>query len=282
MKGLLFVILGGAIEVALTIVRVDLGLSYSMLIGFFIYFIISYITFKKSKEAPPFFLAVLLFLGISAIHLPPRFLDFEGALISLPDYLVHVVGLLSSYLFFVLRSWKKWIPAGLGVFLAFFMFFKGYSMWLHKLNFGTYSGYISSSLPDFLAEDEHGNIISKDSFFNKIVFLDFWHTQCAPCFRKFPVLNELHVKYRDNDKVKFFAFNVPLESDRPAQAFEMIKKRGFTFPVVKLQTKSMIEALSISAFPTAIVINERGEVIFKGSIENGIGLLEKSIKNQAK
>ena len=277
----LLIILAAAIELSLTIVRTDMGFSFSMLIGFTIFFFIAYILMRLIKKLTPFLIILSLFLGISALHLPPRLIDFEGTLVSLPDYIFHVVGLLTAWLFYLARSWKKWIIAGVGFALTLFMFFRGYSMWIHKLNFETYSGNYIASLPEFVAEDKNGNRISRDSLKSKLVLIDFWHTQCAACFRKFPILDKIYLKHQLNSKVKFLALNLPLPTDQPTRAFDMINKRGYSFPVAKLQTISIIDSLSISFFPTTILVNEDGQVIFKGSIENGINPLEKEIKKQA-
>lgn len=277
-KIVLLIILAGSIELSLTIVRAGIGLSFSLLIGFTIFFLIACISLRVIKKISPALIILSLFLGISGLHLPPRLIDFEGTLVSLPDYIFHVLGLLTAWFFYLARSWKKWIIAGMSFSLTLFMLFRGYSMWIHKLNFDTYSGNYTAAFPEFVADDKNGILISRDSLTGKLVLIDFWHTQCAACFRKFPLLDKIYLKYRLNPKVKFFALNLPLQTDQPTRAFDMIQKRGYSFPVAKLQTTSIIDSLTISFFPTTILVNEDGRVIFKGSIENGIGLLEREIK----
>jgi len=277
----LFIILAGSIELSLIFVRTDLSLSFSMLIGFTIFFLVACISMQVSKKINPPLIILSLFLGISAMHLPPRLIDFQGTLISLPDYVFHVLGLLTAWFFHISRSWKKWVIAGVGFSVMFFMFFRGYSMWLHKLNFNTYSGSYSATFPEFTAEEKNGDKISKEDLKSKLVLIDFWHTQCAACFRKFPLLDKIYLKHRLSPGVKFIAMNLPLQTDQPTRAFDMIHKRGYSFPVAKLQTISIIDSLSISFFPTTILVNEEGRVIFKGSIENGISRLEKEIKKQS-
>jgi thiol-disulfide isomerase/thioredoxin len=161
------------------------------------------------------------------------------------------------------------------------MFFKGYGMWLHKLNYDNYTGRYFAQLPGFAAEDGQGSIISNASIADKVVLMDIWHTRCGACFKKFPALNELYLKYKDNEKVKIYAVNYPNETDRPSQAFDMITKRGYSFPVIKLKTISILDSLSVSVFPTTFLVNEKGYVVFKGSLENAARSLEKSIKNLA-
>lgn len=280
-KIILLIILAGAIELSLTIVRVGPGLSFSLLIGFSFFTFITYISLLFIKKLKPFIIIILFFLGISAVHLPPRLVDFNETLVSLPDYIFHVLGLLTAWFFYLIPSRKKWIIPGAAFTLTFFMFFRGYSMWLHKLNFDTYTGNYIAAFPEFAAEGKNGNRISKDSLKSKLVLIDFWHTQCAACFRKFPILDKIYIKYQLNSRVKFLALNIPLPTDQPTRAYDMIHKRGYSFPVAKLQTLSIIDSLSISFFPTTILVNEDGRVIFKGSIDNGVNLLEREIKKQA-
>ncbi len=277
----LLIILATAIELSLTIVRVDMGLTFSLLIGFTIFFFIAYILMRLIKKLTPFFIILSLFLGMSAMYLPPRLIDFNGTLISLPDYVFHVLALLTAWIFHIAGSWKKWVIAGVGFSVTLFMFFRGYSMWIHKLNFGTYSGSYIAPFPDFVAEEKNGNRISNDSLKGKLVLIDLWHTQCAACFRKFPLLDKVYLNHRLHPRVKFYALNLPLQTDQPTRAFDVIDKRGYSFPVAKLQTKSIIDSLSISFFPTTILVNEIGQVIFKGSIENAITTLENEIKKRS-
>src|SRR5688500_186114 len=155
---------------------------YSTLIVSFLFFFVAFISFRLTKSLSPHIIAISLILGVSALHLPPRIIDFQGTLVSFPDYIFHVLGLLSAYLFYIVKSPKKWIVAGLGFAATLFMFFKGYGMWLHKLNFDSYTGHYYAKLPEFSAEDIQGRIVSNSSFSDKIVFIDFWHTQCGACF----------------------------------------------------------------------------------------------------
>ena len=232
----LLIILAAAIELSLTFVRSEMGLSFSLLIGFTIFFLFACITLRLTKKLFPFLTILSLFIGISAMHLPPRLIDFNGTLISLPDYVFHVLGLLTAWMFHIARSWKKWVIAGVGFSVTLFMFFRGYSMWIHKLNFDSYSGHYSAPFPEFVAEEKNGNRLSKDSLKSKLVLIDFWHTQCAACFRKFPLLDKVYLKHRLHPRVKFYALNLPLQTDQPTRAFDMIHKRGYSFPVAKLQT----------------------------------------------
>ncbi len=275
----LFAIMACIIEASLVPVRFFLGFTYSILIGFVVFFIVAYGCFRLYKRVKPHIILVMLLLGVSALLLPPRFIDFRESAVSFPDYVFHSLGVFTAYCFYVVRAPGKWIAVGLSSALTLFMFFKGYSMWLHKLNFDSYTGRYFARLPEFTAEDGEGNLVSNASVTGKVVLMDIWHTRCGACFRKFPALNELYLKYKDNEKVKIYAVNYPNASDRPTQAFEMITKRGYSFPVAKLKTVSILDSLSVTVFPTTFLVNEKGYVVFKGSLENVIKYLERASKN---
>ena len=274
----LLLILPMFIELLMSIVRSRFGFPYSILSGFVLFFLAAYFCFKLVKNFSSFAITVLLLAGVSAVLLPPRIIDFQGTMVSLPDYVFHSLGLFTAYCFYISRHPGKWIAVGLSFTFTLFMFFKGYSMWLHKLNYDNYTGRYFARLPEFTAEDGQGNIVSNVSITGKVVLMDVWHTRCGACFKKFPALNELYLKYKGNERVRIYAVNYPNQSDRPAQAFEMISKRGYSFPVAKLKTISILDSLSVSVFPTTFLVNEKGYVVFKGSLDNGIKFLERNMK----
>ena len=281
-KAFLLLVLASSIELSMSVVRGRFGFTSSILIGFILFFVVAFIAFKLSRALTAHVIVVFMFIGVSVLLLPPRIVDFQGTMVSLPDYVFHSLGLFAAYCFYIVRSPAKWISVGLSITLTLFMFFKGYSMWLHKLNYDNYTGRYFARLPEFTAEDGQGKIVSNVSIAGKLVLMDVWHTRCGACFRKFPALNELYLKYKDNDKVRFIAMNYPLETDRPAQAYDMIAKRGYSFPVAKLKTVGLLDSLGVTVFPTTYLVDGKGIVVFKGSLDNAIKEFERSIKNETR
>ena len=64
------------------------------------------------------------------------------------------------------------------------------------------------------------------------------------------------------------------------QAYDMIKKRNYTFPVIKILNEPVLDSFKVKVFPTTLIINENGTVIFNGSIENAFSALSKLLKNK--
>lgn len=159
------------------------------------------------------------------------------------------------------------------------MYFEGYDLWLHKLNFGTYTGQVSYALPaKFEAIDQSKTLVTNTAFENKVVLLDFWNTSCGVCFRKFPQLQSFYEKHANNSSVIIFAVDTPLEDDKEGQAFQMIRERNWTFPVVVTKDVDLADRYGIEAYPTTLVLDKKGNVVFKGSIEGATKLVEKLIR----
>lgn len=155
------------------------------------------------------------------------------------------------------------------------MYFQGYDYWIQKLNFGTFTGNVSYAQPaKFEAFNNTGKLISDDDFQNKIVLLDFWHSQCGVCFQKFPQLQALHEKYKDDSSVMIMAVNKPLDDDKPDQAFKMIEDRGYTFSVVIPKDEELPEKFGVFTYPKTFIIANDRMVVFYGDIWLAAGKIE--------
>lgn len=243
------------------------GMPVSTLVGYTANFFLTYFALHKHQEyLTSRQILTDVYLGASILEIPFRV--FNLGLLSLPDFGFHLLGIICGYLFFTLHSYAKWGILLTGFSLAVLMYYDGYDRWIHKLNNGTFTGSVSYPFPgDFFASDEKGKAISREDIGNKIVLLDFWHTACGVCFQKFPKLQKVYEKYKSNPAVTILAINNPLEDDKEGQAFQMIKERGYTFPVIISTREDLAEVLGVNGYPTTFIIDPQGTVIFKGSIE---------------
>ncbi|MBX3291456.1 MAG: TlpA family protein disulfide reductase [Acidobacteria bacterium] len=189
---------------------------------------------------------------------------------------MHTLGTICGYLFVSLRSPLNLVPTILGGTLVLFMLHSGWGLWIHKLNYGTFTGLVvAEKMPtEFVAIDEKGNLKTDESFRGKIVLLDFWYTTCGACFIKFPHVQSVYQKYKKNPFVEILAVNKPIEEDGPNQAFEVVKNAGYSFPVVIVKDEEMPEKWGVKFYPTTFVINQNGLVVFRGDIEKAIGLVD--------
>ena len=248
------------------ILRSYVNFQTSSLLGSIAYFGITWFFLKKfHSNVPDWSILLVILLGLSVLQIPIRILDWDANLVSLPDFLIHNIAILISFLFY--KSGRIGIPVSIA-YLAFliFIYFNGYSLYLHYLNFGTLSGKVSETCPPFELFREDSTKFTNDYFNDKILVLDFWNTGCGVCFRKFPELEKKFVKYR-SEEIEIYSVNVQLTRDTTGQALKMLADRHYTFPVLFIHDPDILKKFKILGFPTTLVITNGKRIIFRGDIE---------------
>ena len=258
--------------IGLSPLRSYINIQTSSLVGFIVYFFLTLFFLRIFiNKLLSWQIVVAMILGLWILILPLRIISFEETLISLPDSLLHTLGIICGFLYWYLKNPLNILTAFFGCLLTVSMFYQGYDYWLHKLSFGTFTGKVSYSLPTkFEAFDENKNLISETNFTNKIVLLDFWHTRCGICFAKFPQVQAFYDKYKNDSSVVVLAVDKPIEEDKPNQAFQMIKEKGYSFPVVIAKDEDLPEKFGVISYPTTFVINQKGIIVYKGGVEGAV------------
>ena len=118
---------------------------------------------------------------------------------------------------------------------------------------------------------------AKDS---KLVVLDFWTTWCKPCLKAIPKLIVLSDKYKDQGVV-FIGVN----GDGPknlAKVKPLATNLGITYPVLLDQDQEISNELMITAFPTLIILDATGKILYthQGYNPGDELVLEEEIKKQ--
>lgn len=202
-------------------------------------------------------------------------LDFTNTRLALPSNLAHIVGVFfGAIIFYSNRISVKIILSFILVSGSLWITFYGYAMWEDKINYGTYTGVVEEATPVFVFADEQEVKFSNIDIKNKIVVLDFWNTRCGICFQKFPIFQKLFDNYHEDSTIKIIAVNIPLKQDTIGQAFKIMHEFYYSFPVMILNETTKKNCFGIQVFPTTVIIDQDGNVIYKGKIDN----VEKIIK----
>ena len=251
-------------------------------VTFAVYFIfINLMLMKHASKLKPQWILFACIIGCSILQLPIRILSFSSSLISLPDFLFHLFGIFMGYFFYISG---KYIKSGIVVtslLCCTFLYFKGYNLWLHKLNFGTFSGIVhnKAEIPKFQFTDREGNTLTNQDFNGKFTILDFWNTGCGVCFREFPKFEEQYVKYSSNNNVVLYAVNVKLPRDKEGVAFEIFSERGYSFPTLQSGLSEDAKSIfGVTVYPTVVVLNPAGVMVFRGNKENAFSFVENELK----
>jgi peroxiredoxin len=123
---------------------------------------------------------------------------------------------------------------------------------------------VSSMAPEFSGTDLNGKVINLKALKGKTVILNFWFTSCAPCLQEIPELNDLVTKYKDDNSVVFVAVTY----NSPDDVKKFLKQKDFKFSILAGHA-DIINQYGISGYPTSMVIDKKGNVVFSLTTYDG-------------
>ena len=246
-------------------------------VSFILFFIFQYFISKKYREILNVeYLLLFSLIGASLLQIPLRLCLWSDTLISLPDFLFHLLGIVMGYLFYKSSKIFKTIIVLFSLFSCVFMYFTGGNIWLHKLNFGTFTGKTEQIVtPDFQFFDETGELFSICNFAGKYTVIDCWYSGCGFCFREFPKVQAFYDQYKEHPFVSLISMNSRLKDESDSLAFEMIRKRGYSFPVYRIDMGNpVLHQLGVNTYPTVLIFDKGGQFVFRGNIETAKNYIE--------
>ncbi|MCD0472626.1 TlpA disulfide reductase family protein [Flavobacterium sp. JAS] len=108
---------------------------------------------------------------------------------------------------------------------------------------------------------------------DKIILFDFWSTKCGICYEKFPDLERLYLKYKDNKDVQIYSVHVPYPQDNFSSTLELIEKLNYKFPTLFAVSKNeTMEKLNFNSFPYYIII-QNNKIVYSGFFETDEGII---------
>lgn len=259
-----WIVLAVLLEAVLSLIRL-IPSFWNVAIAFCTWFLIAlflsrYVS-KISRKA--FFLCLIA--GHILINLT-RVPNFSSSMISLPDSIMRLLGVVAAYFFTIQKGPLKWGTLSIFALLNVFVCYIAYPKILYKTNFGVFDSKVEEKATiSTLGYDQSGK---RTSLEGKYTLLDFWNTGCGVCFEKFPQLQALHKKYERDSAVVIYSVNVPLKRDSTGQAFEVIDQLGYTFPVLVSQQNGEFAALKIRAYPTVLLIDPQGIIRYRGRVDD--------------
>lgn len=274
---MIFAQLAVVIQLAAVGLRGYLHIFASSLLGFILYFLLIFFGVRKYSDAKGSILIGTL-LGFLVLQLPIRIYDFNSALLTFPDFVFHLAGILAGYLCSDQQGARKAIYVNILVLclLIGFYFTFPYQALLNYVNFGAYSGLMKQPISiDNFGIDKTNKIISKQDLFGKVVLLDFWHTRCAACFNGFPALQLAFEQYSSDSEVLIFAFNKPLLGEDKSYPNDVLTKRGFTFNNIVPADSKIVRYFGVDIYPTCIILDKSGTIRFKGDLDQALIYLPK-------
>ena len=142
---------------------------------------------------------------------------------------------------------------------------------------------VGSKAPAFTKKDLNGNPLSLSSLTGKYLLIDFWGSWCGPCRQGNPHLKELYAKYKEKG---FEILGIASEkSAELADAEEKWKKAVQTDGLPWLHVlndydkdqQDLVAMYAVSGFPTKLLLDKSGRIIFK-EVGTGGDELDKELR----
>lgn len=144
---------------------------------------------------------------------------------------------------------------------------------------------VGSKIIDFTATTVGLNPFDTKSLRGKYVLLDFWGSWCGPCRKSNPHLKELYKKYNTKgfEIVGIAQEMIPNLEKAKAALIKAIEKDGLPWVQIfnnerKDKETDLVKIYNIKGFPTKILVNKEGKIIWKGSGLDSPELDEKLIE----
>ena len=112
-----------------------------------------------------------------------------------------------------------------------------------------------------------GSVSSTDRLRGKVVLVNFWATDCAPCVREMPQIAAAHQKFKARG---YDTLAVAMRYDPPALVIAFAERRQLPFGVVIDNTGAFAKSFDqVQLTPTSVLINKRGEIVerFVGELD---------------
>jgi peroxiredoxin len=118
-------------------------------------------------------------------------------------------------------------------------------------------GMEGHTLPKFNLKTIEGVNYSSENTKGKIILLKCWFITCVPCVQEMPELNDLVARYKNRKDIIFLS--LAIDEEKPLKDF--LKRTRFDYQTVAGQKQYMAEKLNVSAYPTHILVNKKGQVV---------------------
>ena len=124
--------------------------------------------------------------------------------------------------------------------------------------------------PSFAFSVGDGAEINNSSQLDRVTMLYFWGSWCAPCAQTSPLIETLATEINNPS---FDVFALAIREGNPQSAKSSFQ-RSYPTPRVSVNTDGVTNAFKVRVFPSIVVIDRAGLIVFQRGIERDFGAEE--------
>jgi len=116
--------------------------------------------------------------------------------------------------------------------------------------------------PGLILPTSRGKLLSLKDVMkkNKLTLIDFWASWCQPCIGGFPKMKELYAKYHDKG---LEIYGLSVDEKKEPWLMELKKQNLPWLNVIDNEKKLYKQLYNVSGFPTYILIDQDGKMLYK-------------------
>lgn len=114
--------------------------------------------------------------------------------------------------------------------------------------------------PDFVLKDIHGKQVRLSDFKGKVVYLDFWATNCAPCVAEIPDAKKLSERFKGKDVV-FIYVSLDHSTEKLKQFLNTNSFKGIHLIAPQGFASDIANLYEINAIPHYFLIDKAGNIV---------------------
>lgn len=123
---------------------------------------------------------------------------------------------------------------------------------------------IGKEIPAYNFVGRSGKSYTNESLKGKVLVFNFWSVNCGPCIGEIPVLNRIHLSYRDNKDFVLISILLDKEESLERLLEGGLTKRRIVYEVVP-DSKAMMKSTFklVKAYPTNLFVDRDGKIFMK-------------------
>ena len=266
--------------VVLSITRGFIGMDFSCILAIVLYFVLTYFVFKQfGKEHFIKNLAIIL-VGTFIVHVPGRILDFRSQLVSLPEFICELAGVILGYMFFSFGKVGRIMTVAVTIVFSIVLYIN-YDKVLDSLNYSNLcykniNKITISSVP--YLDSNHIKMNSKLFNTDKYIILNIWASTCGPCIAEFPEIDSLYALSLKSENILLYTAGI-LRKDDKKNPFQIVREKNYNFPVYAIPSWDHVrKEYGMDGVPVTFIVKDNN-ILFRGSLLDAWSMLEEHIRN---